>query len=88
MMLQPTLYKERDVSGLLKLSGMKYKQGYFTPAEWQYKTGVNPLEWPGFISVRSGLCFWEAAAERVFQARADKVNYWWVVLGVAERGVK
>jgi hypothetical protein len=84
--MEPLTYKGRDISGLLKLSGMIYRQGYFTPEEWAQKTGVNPLAWAGFISVRHGFCFWEPTAEKIVRARDEAVNCNWIVLGVSAYG--
>ena len=85
-MLQPITYNGRDMSELLKLSGMKYKQGYFSPTEWEHKTGVNPLSWTGYISVCSGFCFWEPAAERIADEHYQAVICNWIVIGISARG--
>jgi hypothetical protein len=73
------------VARLLKLSGMKYHGGKYTPAEWQEKTGVSPLEFPRLIHVspRNRLCVWLSQAEAIAQGYTASVHQNFGALGVA-----
>ena len=69
---------------LFKLSGMAYKQGYFTPAEWESKTGINPLKFPDYIQVKNGLCIWTEKAENLYNRYIKMVSHNWTAgLGIS-----
>jgi hypothetical protein len=72
-----------QVNELLKLSGMKYRQGYFNADYWKNITGVNPLKFPGYIYIsKTGLCMWENRAEKISQLHSDQVKNNFHALGV------
>ena len=73
------------LENLLTLSGMKYKSGYFTPEEWQQKTGINPRTLPGYIAItpNTGLCIWTDKAERAVEAHHAQTINNWHALGIA-----
>ena len=73
-----------DVDLLMRLSGMRRAQGYYTAEEWEEKTGINPKRFaPKYIGIRkSGLCVWEESAENVYQTERARVRSNWAALGV------
>ena len=82
-MLSPEKINGVEVNELLKLSGMKYKQGYFNADYWQEKTGVNPLKFPNYIIIsESGLCLWSNRAEKIYNLYSDQVKKNFNALGV------
>jgi hypothetical protein len=67
---------------LFKLAGMTHKQGYYSPEIWERKTGINPLDFPGYIEVtKSGLCLWTNKAEREYKAHNQAVTINWQAIG-------
>lgn len=70
---------------LFLLSGMIYKQGYYTPQEWERKTGINPLRFGEYIKVnKSGLCIWTDKAERLYKSYQAQATRNWNALGIGK----
>ncbi len=76
--------KDIQVEWLLKLCGMKYHWGKYTPEQWEAKTGVNP-HWLGpliHISAGSHLCCWTDEAEAIVQRHFSQTRANWHALGI------
>lgn len=67
--------------GLNKLAGMAYHGGK-SVEHWIKLVGVNPREFPGFIQVRNGLCYWLPKAEAAYRRHIANVRANWRTLGV------
>ena len=68
---------------LLKLSGMAYHSGKYTPDEWIEKTGADPRGVPGIVvTPRNQFCIWTPAAEKIVSGHFQNVKQNWAALGV------
>ena len=65
-----------------KLSGMSFAQGKYTPQEWEAKTGVNPIDLPGYIKIVSDRCYWTAKAESYYSKLQLMTAKNWKSLGI------
>lgn len=71
---------------LIRLSGMAYKSGWYTPQEWEQKTGIDPLSIPQkYIDSRYGLCLWTKEAEKVVKMSYAQVERDWNSIGCKNR---
>ncbi|MBT9173469.1 MAG: hypothetical protein DDT21_01870 [Syntrophomonadaceae bacterium] len=75
-----------EAGEIMRLSGMAYRNGQYTPEEWQKKTGVNPHVYPSLIRItRGGQCVWTEQAEAIGNAYFGTVTPNWNALGLTNR---
>lgn len=70
---------------LLKLAGMKYKSGCYTPERWIEITGVDPRNCSPYVKVLSNdLCVWTPLAEKFYENHCKMKRFHFDML--CERG--
>ena len=71
------------IDELEKLSGMIYKNEYYTPGEWKNKTGVDPRKYPEYIKInKNNLCLWTQKAEELHKTYLNCTKNNWNSLGI------
>lgn len=67
----------------LKLAGMEYRGGYYTPEYWQELTGVNPLSFPEYFTVnRGGTCQVTDKFRQDYDSHLANTKRNWRALGI------
>ncbi len=74
-----------DLELLKRLSGMACRSGFYTPEQWQAKTGVDPRRCRYIRHTKSGLSVWTERAERIFRAYCADVARDWRALGLTNK---
>lgn len=71
-----------DTARLMKLSGMRYRNGINNVVYWTMLTGINPREFPHYIFINQrGLCVWLDKAETLYQAYNNHIERNWNTIG-------
>ena len=69
---------------LLKLAGVQTKGAYYTNRQWKEKTGVSPINHPGYFNYTlHGLVYASNKYRDEYSAHSRKVRNNWYAIGVA-----
>ena len=66
---------------LLKLAGMKYCPGKYSPEEWTGIAHVDPAQFQPLIGIKNNRCFWSKEAEKIYQNWSCSVAQNWKAIG-------